>query len=136
MIAVDQTSPFRGRAEHGSSAQVLQISIFSAISMASSISIQSNRALDFRVAQQQLYRAQVASSPVDQRRLGSAQRVCAELERVEADAGDPLADETGVLTCRQASTGAAAGEQELAGLSSSHSQILVDGLPCLFSELL
>jgi len=88
------------------------------------------------VAKQQLYRAQVASSPVDQRRLGSAQRVCAELERVEADAGDPLADETGVLTCRQASTGAAAGEQELAGLSSSHSQILVDGLPCLFSELL
>jgi len=55
----------------------------------------SNRALDLRVAQQQLYRAQVASSPVDQRRLGSAQRVCAELERVEADAGDPLADETG-----------------------------------------
>jgi hypothetical protein len=45
----------------------------------------SNRALNLRVAQQQLHRTQIASSPVDQSRLGSAPRVCAELERVEAD---------------------------------------------------
>ncbi len=30
-----------------------------------------NRALDLRVAQQQLHRAQVAGSPIDKRRLGS-----------------------------------------------------------------
>ena len=44
------------------------------------------------------------------RRFGSAQGVRAELERVEADACDPLADEAGVLTCREATTVAATGE--------------------------
>src|SRR5215467_8697488 len=45
---------FRGRAEQGCSARVLQTSIFSAISTASSISMPRyrTRAFDFRVAQQ------------------------------------------------------------------------------------
>jgi hypothetical protein len=45
---------------------------------------------------------QIAGSAVDQRRFGSAQGVRAELEGVEVDAGDPLADEAGILTCREA----------------------------------
>jgi hypothetical protein len=53
MIAVDPTSPFRGWAEHGSSAQAFQISIFSAnldgiVDLNSKIS---NRTLNFRMAQ-------------------------------------------------------------------------------------
>ena len=39
MSVTGPSSPFRGRAEHGSSARVLQTSIFSAISIASSISM-------------------------------------------------------------------------------------------------
>jgi hypothetical protein len=35
----------------------------------------SNRALDFRMAQWQLHGPQLVGSPVDQRRLGSAQRM-------------------------------------------------------------
>jgi hypothetical protein len=62
-----------------------------------------------------LHRPQIASSAVDQRRFGSAQGVRAELERVEADAGDPLADEAGILTCREAAAVVATtGEQEIA----------------------
>jgi hypothetical protein len=54
--------------------------------------------------------------------------VRAEFEPVEADAGDPLADEAGVLTCREPTAVAATGEQELAGLAAGQSEILVDGL--------
>jgi hypothetical protein len=49
------------------------------------------------VTEQKLDGAQVARSLVDQGRLGSSQRVCAELQRVEADARDPLRYEAGVL---------------------------------------
>jgi hypothetical protein len=62
----------------------------------------------------------IAGSAVDQRRFGSAQGVRAELERVEADAGDPPADEAGILTCREAAAVVAAtGEQEIATASCS-----------------
>jgi hypothetical protein len=91
----------------------------------------SDRTLDLG----ELHRTQVASSPVNQRCLGSAQRVRAELERVEADAGNPLADQTGVLTCREATIVAATGKQKLAGLPASCSQIPVDALPRLLGEL-
>jgi hypothetical protein len=43
---------------------------------------------------------QIAGSSVDQRCLGSAQPVRAELERVEADASNPLADEASVFARR------------------------------------
>jgi len=61
--------------------------------------------------------------------------VRAELERVKANACDPLADEAGVLTCREATTVAATGEQKFAGLPMGHSEILVDGLPRLLCQL-
>lgn len=95
----------------------------------------SNCALYLRVAQQELDGTQVAGPSVDQRRLGSAQRVHAELEWVEADTGDPLADEAGVLTCREAASVTATAEQEFAQLPPADSEILVDGLARLLGEL-
>ncbi len=47
-------------------------------------------AFDLPVAQQQLHGPQVAGPTVDQRRLGSAQRMSTEDMRVKTDAGDPL----------------------------------------------
>lgn len=52
-----------------------QISIYSAISIASSTSLYTevpNRAFNFRVPQQQLDRAQIACAPVNQHRLRAA----------------------------------------------------------------
>jgi hypothetical protein len=73
----------------------------------------SNGAFDLRAAQQQLNRTQVTGSPVDQRRFGSAQGVRAELQQVEADARDPLADETGGIDqARFQPAGAIAGTQD------------------------
>ena len=54
-------------------------------------------ALDPRVAEQELHRAQIAGTAVDQRRLRPAQRVRAEERRVEPRKLDPVADEPGVL---------------------------------------
>jgi hypothetical protein len=72
-----------------------------------------------------LYRTQVAGLPVDQRRLGSTQGVRAELERIETDARDPLADEVGVLARREAMTVAAAtGKKEDEGEEPESSVIL------------
>ncbi len=96
----------------------------------------SNRALDLRVAQQQLHRAQVAGSPIDKRRLGSTWGVRAKLERIEVDARNPVTYKAGVLARREAMTVATAtGEQELTGLASGQSEIFVDGLPCLLGQL-
>jgi hypothetical protein len=47
-----------------------------------------NSALDLGMAQQELDRAQVAGSSIDQRGFGPAQGVRAKLQRVEPDAGD------------------------------------------------
>ena len=79
-------------------------------------------------------RTKIAGSSVDQRRFGSTQRVRAELERVEANAGDPLAYKAGVLACREPPIAVATGEQERAGLPAGQSEILVDGLPRLLGE--
>ena len=49
-----------------------------------------NSALDLRMSEQQLHSAKVAGSTVDQHRLGSAQRMRAELRWVEADTGYPV----------------------------------------------
>ena len=57
-------------------------------------------ALDLRVSKQELYSPEVPGAPVDQRGLGSAQRMCAEFQRVETDASDPIADQTRILTRR------------------------------------
>jgi len=61
--------------------------------------------------------------------------VNAELKRVEADTGDPLADQAGVLTCREAMTAAATAKQELAHLPAGLSERHVDGSPRLLGKL-
>ena len=123
MIAVDPTSPEHGRLCPRTSDLDFLGDLNGIVNLDAKIS---NRALDLRVAP----RTQVAGSPIDQRRFGSAQGVRAELERIEADTGDPLADKAGVLTCREAMTVAAATcKQELAPLPASLPEILVDGLP-------
>jgi hypothetical protein len=78
-----------------------------------------------------VHRAQIPGSAVHQRRFGSVQGMRAELERIEADVGDPLIEEAGVLTCREVTTVTATGKREVAGLRVDDSEILVDGLPRL-----
>ena len=68
-------------------------------------------ALDLGVAKQELNGSEVPGSSVDQRRLGPPERVRAEFQRIETDAGNPLADEAGILSSRQsASRATASGE--------------------------
>src|SRR5258708_10628648 len=59
----------------------------------------------------------------------------AELERVEASAGSRLANDAGILTCSEATTVDAPGEQEFTGLPAGNSEILVNGLPRLVGQL-
>ncbi len=54
-------------------------------------------ALDLGVPEQQLDRAEVASSAIDQRGLRSAQGMRAIKAWVEPDDGDPSGEETGIL---------------------------------------
>jgi hypothetical protein len=72
------------------------------------------------VPEEQLNCPQIASAPVDQRRLGPAHGMRGVLERVQTDAADPLGDEAGVLPCRQmVLVPAAAWEQALANLPAA-----------------
>jgi hypothetical protein len=59
----------------------------------------SDRTLHLGVAKEQLNRAKVSRSSIDQRHLGSTQRMSAEQQRVETDAGDPLRQQF-CLLCR------------------------------------
>jgi len=93
-------------------------------------------ALDLGVAEQELNGSKVPGSSVDHGRLGPPERVRAEFQRVEADAGDPLADEARILSCRQSTSRATtSGEQELAGLPVRYAQVVVEGLARLFRQL-
>ncbi len=70
-------SPECGRAERGSSARVVQASIFFSyfncvVNLDTEIP---DRTFDLGVAEQQLNGPKIAGSPIDQRCLGSAQRV-------------------------------------------------------------
>ena len=95
-----------------------------------------NRALDLRVSEQKLYGPEIPGAPVDQRGLGSAQRVRAELQGIETNACDPLADEASILPRRKPAVGSTpAAEQKLSGMTACHPQILVDGLPSLLGQL-
>jgi hypothetical protein len=61
--------------------------------------------------------------------------VRAELERVEADAGDPPPDEASVLACREAmALAAATGKKEVARLPAGQPEVVVDGLPRLLGK--
>jgi hypothetical protein len=94
-----------------------------------------NGALDLGVAQEELHGPQVASSSVNQRGFGPAERVRSELQRIETDAGNPLANKACVLSGGQAAVDTApASEQELAGASASDPKMFVDGLPGLLGQ--
>lgn len=95
-----------------------------------------NGALDLRMPEQELHRAQIASAPVDQHRLRSAQRMRTELRRVETDAGHPFQHEPSVLTRGQPAIRIApAGEQQLSCLSAREPQVVIDRLSCLVGQL-
>jgi hypothetical protein len=51
-----------------------------------------NRAFDLSVAEQELDSSRITSTPIDQRRLRSPQRMGAELLGIQTDAGDPFGD--------------------------------------------
>ena len=56
-----------------------------------------NGALDFRVAEQELHGAQVARLFVNDRGLGSSQRMRPVVLRAQSDPGYPLINEAGIL---------------------------------------
>ena len=60
----------------------------------------SDSAVHLRMAQQKLDRAQVAGLPVDLRDLGPSHRMGSVGTRLEADGRHPVANEPGVLACR------------------------------------
>ena len=89
----------------------------------------SDRALYLGVAKEQLHRAKVPGSPVDQSRLRAPQRVGAEQRRVQTDAGDPLRQQASILAGGEAAAFAtAAMEQEIAGTLPARRKVLVDRL--------
>ena len=62
--------------------------------------------------------------------------MCAEQAWVEPDAGDPLADQPSILTCRNSSVAAAtAGKEVLTRLLVGGSDVVVDGLTGLLGHL-
>src|SRR5215471_3155507 len=96
----------------------------------------SDGTLDFRMAEQELDRTQVASAPVDQRYLGAPKRVGAVDARIEADACDPLGDEPRVLPrCHAPADRTTAREQKLAGPLACDPEVVVDGLTRLVRQL-
>jgi hypothetical protein len=79
-----------------------------------------HRAFNLLVPQQKLHCPQVASAAVDEGRLGSAQRVRPKEARVQPNAGNPLADQPGILPRRDRSIPTAtAAEEVLSRLSIS-----------------
>jgi hypothetical protein len=90
----------------------------------------SHRALDLRVAEEQLNRPQVAGALVDQGRLRSTHGMRRVFEQVETDAADPLGNEARILPGGQMLIRAtAAREQALARLPVGDPQIVVQCLP-------
>src|SRR5215471_13424375 len=95
-----------------------------------------HRAHYFLVPQQKLDGPQVAGAAVDERRLCPAERMRPKEARVEPNASNPLADQSGVLPGRDWSIApAAAAEQELARLLIGRSDVIVDRLPGLLRHL-
>jgi hypothetical protein len=84
------------------------------------------------MAEQELYRAQVARAAIDQRCLGTPERVGAKNMRVQPDACNPLRNEASVLPRGHAlSRTAPTREQKFAGLLAGRLQVGVNGLACL-----
>jgi hypothetical protein len=95
-----------------------------------------DRALHLGVAKEQLDRAEVPGSPIDQGRLSSTQRMSAEQRRGETDAGDPLRQQPGILAGGEATTLAAtATKQKIAGSLLGRRNVLIDRLARLLGDL-
>jgi hypothetical protein len=60
-----------------------------------------DRALNLRVAEEQLNCPEIPGAAANQGRLSTAHGVRGVLERIEADASDPFTDEASVLACRK-----------------------------------
>lgn len=96
-----------------------QISIFSAISIAS--------AFNLRMSEQKLDCAKIAGAPVDQNCLRPAQWVSPKLGRIEPDARHPLLHEANVLTCCEATLAVPSSrKQYLTCLATCQTKILVN----------
>jgi len=91
--------------------------------------------VDLSVAQKQLNRAQIAGTAVDQRRLGSAERVCPEEARIQTDTIDPFGDQAGVVPRRHRLDTATAREEEFSRLLPGALEVCVNGFACLLRQL-
>jgi hypothetical protein len=76
----------------------------------------SSRAFNLAVPQEKLNSAEIAGSPIDQSRFGSAKRVGAEELRIQSNFGDPRRDESRIFPGGYRRISATAGEQEIAWL--------------------
>src|SRR5262245_57741569 len=95
-----------------------------------------HRALDLGMAEQKLYRAQVASAAIDQRRLCSTHGMSGKLARVETDAADPLGDQPRILARRQRPIEVpATWEQVVASLAIGVAKVVIEGLPRRLGQL-
>src|SRR5262245_1248437 len=96
----------------------------------------SNRAFDPVMAEQKLYRSEVACPPVDERRLGPAHLMRRVFEGIKPDAADPLGNEPGVLSCGQMLIAAVTTrEHALARLAATDPKMLVERLPGHLGQL-
>ena len=80
----------------------------------------SDGALHPCVAQEELYCPHIASAPVDQRGFGTPDRMCTKQRRIQANSGDPLREQAGVLAGREAALlSTAAGKKKISGRLTS-----------------
>ncbi len=87
----------------------------------------SNGALHLSKPKKQLYCPQIPSSTVDQRRLGSPQRVCAVQGCIQSDTCDPFRDRSLILAGWETVVSASpTSEQKLSGLLLVGFEIAID----------
>ena len=92
-------------------------------------------AFDFGVPQQELDSPQISRASINQRCLCSSQGMGAKDVWVQSDARSPFGDKPSVLPCRHSTfLTATAGKQDLAGLSSGGSEIVIYSLPGLLGQ--
>ena len=91
--------------------------------------------VNFVMSKQKLYGTQVTSSTVDKSCFGPAKGVRTELQRIKTDTGDPFANQSRVLSRRQAAPGTAApGKQEITSFPAGHPQVFIKGQPRLLCQ--
>jgi len=87
------------------------------------------------MAKQELNRAEVPGTAIDQGRLRAAEGVSPEDVPVQSDARNPFPDKTRVLPCRHGLAGPpAACEQKLAGLFARRLEIVINRLAGLLRQ--